>query len=40
MTKHFQLLDYLIIISYALLILEVGLWVSRDKKVLVPAVQN
>ncbi|MBD0777538.1 sodium/solute symporter [Maribacter sp. ANRC-HE7] len=32
MTTHFQLLDYLIFIGYALLILGVGLWVSRDKK--------
>ena len=32
MTSNFQLLDYVIFISYALLILGVGLWVSRDKK--------
>ena len=32
MTSNFQLLDYIIFIGYALLILGVGLWVSRDKK--------
>jgi len=32
MTSNFQLLDYIIFICYALLILGVGLWVSRDKK--------
>ncbi|WP_372757123.1 sodium/sugar symporter [Mariniflexile sp.] len=32
MTSNFQLLDYIIFISYAILILGVGLWVSRDKK--------
>jgi len=32
MNTHFELLDYLIFIGYALLILGVGLWVSRDKK--------
>ena len=29
---NFQFLDYLIFICYAILILGVGLWVSRDKK--------
>jgi len=32
MTTHFGTLDYFIFIVYALLILGVGLWVSRDKK--------
>ena len=32
MTSHFQTLDYVVFIVYALLILSVGLWVSRDKK--------
>ena len=32
MNTHFEFLDYLIFIGYALLILVVGLWVSRDKK--------
>lgn len=32
MTAGFQLLDYVVFIAYALLILGVGLWVSRDKK--------
>ena len=32
MTTNFEFLDYAIFISYALLILGVGLWVSRDKK--------
>ncbi len=32
MTGNFQFLDYLIFICYAVLILGVGLWVSRDKK--------
>ena len=32
MTATFGFLDYLIFASYALLILGVGLWVSRDKK--------
>ena len=32
MTTHFGTLDYFIFIAYALLILGVGLWVSRDKK--------
>jgi SSS family solute:Na+ symporter len=32
MTGHFEFLDYLIFICYAILILGVGLWVSRDKK--------
>jgi len=32
MTSNFELLDYIIFIGYALLILGVGLWVSRDKK--------
>ena len=32
MSSNFEFLDYLIFISYAILILGVGLWVSRDKK--------
>ncbi len=32
MTTNFGSLDYIIFIAYALLILGVGLWVSRDKK--------
>ncbi|MAD96059.1 MAG: sodium/glucose cotransporter [Flavobacteriaceae bacterium] len=32
MSSNFELLDYLIFITYAILILGVGLWVSRDKK--------
>ena len=32
MTANFGFWDYLIFISYAILILGVGLWVSRDKK--------
>ena len=32
MTGNFEFLDYLIFIGYAVLILGVGLWVSRDKK--------
>ena len=32
MNGNFQLLDYVIFIGYAILILGVGLWVSRDKK--------
>ena len=32
MTANFHLIDYLIFIAYAILILGVGLWVSRDKK--------
>ncbi|QCX38708.1 sodium/solute symporter [Aureibaculum algae] len=32
MTAHFGFWDYFIFITYALLILGVGLWVSRDKK--------
>jgi len=32
MTSNFELLDYIIFIGYAILILGVGLWVSRDKK--------
>ena len=32
MTTNFGFLDYAIFIAYALLILGVGLWVSRDKK--------
>ena len=31
MTEGFQLLDYVVFIAYAILILGVGLWVSRDK---------
>ncbi|SNR79524.1 hypothetical protein SAMN06265371_1151, partial [Lutibacter agarilyticus] len=32
MTAHFGFWDYLIFVAYAVLILGVGLWVSRDKK--------
>lgn len=32
MTTHFAFWDYFIFIAYAVLILGVGLWVSRDKK--------
>ncbi|UMB55443.1 sodium/sugar symporter [Lutibacter sp. A64] len=32
MTTHFEFWDYIIFIAYAVLILGVGLWVSRDKK--------
>ncbi len=32
MTSAFGLWDYIIFITYAFLILGVGLWVSRDKK--------
>jgi SSS family solute:Na+ symporter len=32
MTAHFEFWDYFIFIVYAVLILGVGLWVSRDKK--------
>ena len=32
MTANFQFWDYFIFIAYAILILGVGLWVSRDKK--------
>ena len=32
MTSNFEFLDYFIFIAYAILILGVGLWVSRDKK--------
>lgn len=32
MTTSFEFWDYLVFISYAVLILGVGLWVSRDKK--------
>ena len=32
MTRHFEPLDYAIFIGYTILILGVGLWVSRDKK--------
>ncbi len=32
MNTNFELLDYIIFIGYAILILSVGLWVSRDKK--------
>lgn len=32
MKAHFELLDYIIFIGYAVVILGVGLWVSRDKK--------
>ncbi len=32
MSTNFELLDYLIFIGYAVMILGIGLWVSRDKK--------
>ena len=32
MTGNFEFLDYLIFTLYTILILGVGLWVSRDKK--------
>lgn len=32
MSSNFEFLDYLIFIGYALLILGIGLWVSRDKQ--------
>ncbi len=32
MSTNFQLLDYLVFVVYAVVILGVGLWVSRDKK--------
>ncbi|MCB0435341.1 MAG: sodium/glucose cotransporter, partial [Mangrovimonas sp.] len=32
MTTHFDTLDYVIFAAYAILILSVGLWVSRGKK--------
>jgi SSS family solute:Na+ symporter len=32
MSNNFQFLDYAIFIGYAILILGVGLWMSRDKK--------
>src|SRR5680860_473362 len=32
MTTHFQFWDYFIFIAYAILILGVGLWVSREKE--------
>lgn len=32
MTSGFQMMDYMVFIAYAILILGVGLWVSRDKK--------
>ncbi|MCB0474746.1 MAG: sodium/solute symporter, partial [Flavobacteriaceae bacterium] len=32
MNAHFHTLDYLVFICYAVIILGVGLWVSRDKK--------
>ncbi len=32
MSTNFEFVDYLIFISYAILILGIGLWVSRDKK--------
>jgi SSS family solute:Na+ symporter len=32
MSSNFELLDYIIFIGYAILILGIGLWVSRDKK--------
>lgn len=32
MTAGFDTWDYIVFIAYAILILGVGLWVSRDKK--------
>ncbi|MEO9572128.1 MAG: sodium/sugar symporter [Polaribacter sp.] len=32
MTAGFEIMDYVVFVSYAILILGVGLWVSRDKK--------
>jgi len=32
MSTNFELLDYIIFVGYAVLILGIGLWVSRDKK--------
>ena len=32
MSNDFQFLDYAIFVGYAILILGVGLWMSRDKK--------
>jgi len=32
MTSGFHMMDYMVFIAYAILILGVGLWVSRDKK--------
>jgi len=32
MTTHFDFWDYFVFVAYAILILGVGLWVSRDKK--------
>ena len=32
MKTNFELLDYIIFISYGLIILGVGLWVSRNKE--------
>ena len=32
MNSSFELLDYIIFAAYALVILTIGLWVSRDKK--------
>jgi len=32
MTTHFEFADYFIFVAYGILILGVGLWVSRDKK--------
>ncbi|RRO26154.1 sodium/sugar symporter [Flavobacteriaceae bacterium 14752] len=32
MSTNFELLDYIIFIGYAIMILGIGLWVSRDKK--------
>lgn len=32
MSTNFELLDYVIFVGYAILILVIGLWVSRDKK--------
>ncbi|MBK5194251.1 MAG: hypothetical protein JJE07_13815, partial [Flavobacteriaceae bacterium] len=32
MTTNFEFWDYFVFITYALMILGVGLWVSREKK--------
>ena len=35
MSNDFQILDYAVFVGYAILILAVGLWMSRDKKGLI-----
>ena len=32
MTNQFEIADYIVFVGYAILILVVGLWVSRTKK--------